>query len=69
MTSKEELLDFAGSPYFRIAKAEPGVNAVSVKESDFPLTIRSASQADKIEMRFGTKNVHRFFIDRHIPLY
>ena len=20
-------------------------------------------------MRFGTKNVHRFFIDRHIPLF
>ena len=68
-TSKEELLDFAGSPYFCIAEAEPGVNAVSVKESDFPLTIRSAQKADRIEMRFGTKNVHRFFIDRHIPLY
>lgn len=67
--SKEEMASFEGSPYFRIEKGEPGIYAVSLSEEDFPLTIRSAKEGDRIEMRFGFKNVHRFFIDRHIPLY
>ncbi len=55
--------------WFRIEQGVPGVNAVTVKEEDYPLIIRNAQQADRIAMRFGTKKVHRFFIDRHIPLY
>ncbi len=55
--------------FYRIEEGSPGVNAVSVSEADFPLTIRSFRQGDAIVMRFGTKSLHRFFIDRHIPLY
>ena len=55
--------------YYRIAAGQPGVNAVSVTASDFPLKIRSFQEGDTIRMRFGTKPVHRFFIDRHIPLF
>jgi tRNA(Ile)-lysidine synthase len=46
----------------------PGVNSVTVRETDFPLTIRNVREKDRIRMRFGTKKVHRFFIDRRIPL-
>ena len=64
-----EQLAALSSPYFRIETGVPGVHAVTVTEADFPLTIRSVQSGDKIRMRFGTKPVHRFFIDRHIPLF
>jgi tRNA(Ile)-lysidine synthase len=66
---KAQLLAFDGAPCFRIDPPCVGVNALSVSEDDFPLTIRNVQKGDCIEMRFGTKKVHRFFIDRHIPLY
>ena len=53
--------------HFAIQPGTPGVNAVTLQDSDFPLTIRSWQAGDKIRLRFGTKSVHRFFIDRHIP--
>ena len=64
--SLEELRNLSGK-WFRVLPGEPGVNAVSVKESDFPVTIRNAHEGDEISMRFGTKKVNRFFIDRKIP--
>jgi tRNA(Ile)-lysidine synthase len=67
--SKEEILSSEGVPEFKILPPQPGVNAVTVDEKDFPLTIRNVRPGDQIEMRFGLKKVHRFFIDRHIPLY
>ena len=56
-------------PYFRITEGMPGVNAVTVSSADYPLVIRNAAPGDRIQMRFGSKPVHRFFIDRHIALY
>lgn len=55
--------------YFSVGFTGKSTEAVAVKEEDFPLTIRSAEAGDAIVMRYGTKKVHRFFIDRHIPLY
>ena len=55
--------------YFHIEQGTPGVNAVTLKEDDYPVTIRSYLPGDTIRMRFGSKKVHRFFIDRHIPVY
>jgi tRNA(Ile)-lysidine synthase len=37
-----------------------------VTEKDFPICIRNVKPGDKIEMRFGTKSLSRFFIDRKI---
>lgn len=54
---------------YRIEKGEPGIYACSVGKEDFPITIRNFEVGDTIRMRFGRKSVHRFFIDRHIPLY
>lgn len=67
--SKEEILSFEGVTEFKILSPQAGVNALTVSEDDFPLTIRNVHPGDQIEMRFGFKKVHRFFIDRHIPLY
>lgn len=67
--SMAEILNFEGTADFKILPPQPGVSAVTVREEDFPLTIRSVRPSDRIEMRFGFKKVHRFFIDRHIPLY
>ena len=52
---------------FRVEAGVPGVNAVTVKDDDWPLTVRSPEEGDRIAMRFGHKSVHRFFIDRKIP--
>ena len=55
--------------HFRIAYAGTSLQAVTVSEEDLPLTVRSPEDGDAIRMRFGTKKVSRFFIDRRIPLY
>ncbi len=54
---------------YRIEKGNPGIYALSLTEADYPVTIRNAQAGDSIVMRFGNKSVHRFFIDRKIPLY
>lgn len=64
-----EDLSAVSCPYFRIEAGRAGVNAVTVTETDYPLTIRTVTDGDQIRMRFGTKSVHRFFIDRHITRY
>ena len=55
-------------PYFKIRKTGNSNQAVTLLEDDFPLTIRSFRQGDAIRMRYGTKKIRRFFIDRKIPL-
>ncbi|MBW9212941.1 MULTISPECIES: tRNA lysidine(34) synthetase TilS [Terrabacteria group] len=56
-------------PFFKVEKGEKGVNAVTVWEDDYPLTIRNYQQGDSIQLRFGKKRISRFFIDRKIPMY
>ena len=55
--------------YYRIAESGKTTEAVHITPADLPLTIRSPEDGDAIRMRFGTKKIARFFIDRHIPLY
>ena len=52
--------------FFKIRKEGESVNAVTVFESDFPITIRSPKPNDSIQLRFGKKKINRFFIDRKI---
>ncbi len=66
--SMEELQD-ARKEHFYTENGSPGVFALTLEEADFPIRIRSFQAGDKIQMRFGRKEVHRFFIDRHIPQY
>lgn len=55
--------------YYALEEGSCGVFAITLDEDDFPICIRNFKDGDEIEMRFGKKKVHRFFIDRHIPLY
>ena len=52
--------------YFKISKEGSSVEALTLSESDFPITIRSPKPMDAIQLRFGRKKVNRFFIDRKI---
>lgn len=52
--------------YFKISKEGSSTEAVTLKEEDFPITIRSPKPMDAIQMRFGRKKINRFFIDRKI---
>lgn len=66
--SMEELQDIR-KEHFYTENGSLGVFALTLEEADFPIRIRSFQAGDKIQMRFGCKEVHRFFIDRHIPKY
>lgn len=59
----------AKSNNYLIKDGELGVNALTLSESDFPITIRNYEEGDRIDLRFGTKKINRFFIDRKIPKY
>lgn len=52
--------------YFKICRSGTSMQALTLFEDDFPITIRSPKKDDKIHLRFGTKKVNRFFIDRKI---
>ena len=56
-------------PCFSIEPGKPSVYAVTLKEEDFPVTIRNFRKGDQISLRFGTKKAARFFVDRKIPRF
>lgn len=60
-------IEMLKTPYFEIKEEGRSVEAVTLFESDFPITIRNAQKEDCITMRFGTKKLSRWFIDRKIP--
>ena len=62
-----QTLEELHTPYFHIGKEGKGSEALTLYEADFPITIRSYRQGDRIAMRFGSKRVSRWFIDRKIP--
>ncbi len=52
------------TPYFKLNE-HVGMG-LSVTQDDYPLIIRNARSDDKILMKYGTKKLNRFFIDRKI---
>lgn len=54
--------------YFKMAYEGPSTCAVTLSDEDYPIEIRNVHAHDAIQLRFGTKKLSRFFIDRHIPL-
>ena len=63
-----EDLDAGDYEHFRISRNGSSVEALTVRCDDFPIMIRNAKAGDQIRMRFGSKKINRFFIDRKIPL-
>lgn len=55
------------TPYFHLCKDGKSTEALTLYPQDFPITIRNVEKGDAIELRFGRKKVHRWFIDRKIP--
>lgn len=63
---KLDNLEYITTPNFKLCQSGKTIESVNVKEEDFPIYIRNVKAGDKIEMRFGTKSLSRFFIDRKI---
>ncbi len=62
-------LEFMAYDKFKISKSGERVEAVCLKDDDFPITVRYALPEDEIMMKYGTKKLNRFFIDRKIPRF
>lgn len=61
-------IELLSTPYFKVAAQGLSVEAVTLEPEDWPITIRSPKPGDQIRLRFGTKKLNRWFIDRKIPL-
>ena len=64
---KIDKIEYKKYPYFKLSKKGTSFEGVTVNENEFPLTIRNFRDGDHILMRYGTKNISRFFIDSKIP--
>ncbi len=62
-------LEYSDFQYFSTVNQGISKEGVTVKDEDFPLTIRNWKKGDKIQMSYGWKKVSRFFIDQKIPTY
>lgn len=65
----DEVKEYIQCDYFKMVSIGQKSEGVTLSKEDYPITIRNVQDGDEILMRFGTKKVHRYFIDRHIPLY
>lgn len=54
---------------FRISCKGNSFEGAAVKNDDFPLKIRNCKPGDKIAMKYGSKGINRFFIDKKIGYY
>ena len=54
--------------YFKVSKIGKGVEAVNISKDDFPITIKNAEGKESIKLRFGSKKINRYFIDRKITI-
>lgn len=52
--------------YFELSNNGSIVEGVTLSASDYPIRIRNAKKEDQIKMRFGTKKINRYFIDKKI---
>lgn len=63
-----DALCYADTPHFQLCREGERIEGVTVQKEDFPIMIRPVQPGDAIQLRFGRKKIHRWFIDRHIPL-
>lgn len=54
---------------FELTQAGEVIEGITLTADDFPITIRSGLPDDTIELRFGKKQLNRFWIDRKIPTH
>ena len=59
-------IEYLETEYFKLSDKGTTIQQMTIKETDFPLTIRNYQMSDEIELRYGHKKVNRFLIDRKI---
>lgn len=59
-------IEFKKFEHFEIKSSGSRFEAVTISENDFPITIRNFQKGDKIEMKYGSKRISRWFIDNKI---
>ena len=64
---KFEKIEYVSTQWFGISPVGPLIEALTLTEEDFPITIRNARAGDSITLRFGRKKIARWMIDRKIP--
>lgn len=53
--------------YFKLTSNGHPYDGIGLTKDDFPITIRSFRNGDRIKIKTGTKKVNRIFIDKKIP--
>lgn len=61
-----ESIEYKDYGSFQLKESGQTIEGFYVNEADFPLTIRSVKAGDRIQLRWGTKKLSRFFVDRKI---
>ncbi len=64
-----DTLCYVQTPQFSLCAQGERIEGVTLSPADFPITIRNAQSGDAIRLRFGTKRLNRWFIDRRIPAH
>ncbi len=64
-----ENVEFFSTAYFTLSDKGDKIQQLTIKDDDWPITIRNYKPGDKIEMRYGIKKVNRYFIDNKIPYW
>ena len=62
-------LEYIVTPHFKIVDKGLKMHGIYVSDDDFPLTIRSYKNDDKIKLKEGNKKITRLFIDKKVPLF
>lgn len=60
-------ISYFSTEYFRLSDEGKTIEGVTLSPEDFPVTVRTGVSSDTIELRYGSKKLSRFFIDRKIP--
>lgn len=55
--------------FFKVLTNGRKIDGISVKDDEWPLTIRNYQEGDSIKLRFGTKKLNRWFIDKKLPVH
>jgi len=64
---KFDKIEYLSTQWFEIKHVGSQIEALTLTEEDFPITIRNAGTGDSIALRFGRKKIARWMIDRKIP--
>lgn len=60
-------LTYGKYPGFSLEICGQKMESVHLEPSDFPIRVRTVQKGDRIQLRFGSKKIARFFVDRKIP--